>query len=329
MAIVNQQPSLIKLLPRSFLRGLVGLEGATRPDNIPAGALAQWLTERELGPLAYSRYRQSWPELVAQLQGDYFAAMAENSLHQEALRLMLAAFAGQQLPVVLLKGVAVANYYPSPSQRTMSDVDVWVRPEAIPAVVSQMKQLGFLPQSGEGARPGLTGKIKYGRPKWQRGQIEIHTYPFTGAWLTRFGRVDSEAMWQNCRPITIQKEPALLPAGADLIIHAAVHLAINHQFDPTTMRGLVDILMVAQQEMIDWPALLARAAQWRLATALWLVLDVIGQLFAWPLPPNHWQPSAGRQAMLRWFVRPERVLSGRSLSQSSWRYPYLLLLVDR
>lgn len=333
MAIINRQPSISKLLPRSFLRGLVGLEVATRPDNIPAGALARWLTERELGPLAYSRCRQSWPELTAQLQGDYFTAIAENSLHQEALGRMLAAFAKQQIPVVLLKGVAVATYYPNPVQRTMSDVDVWAQPEAISAVVTQMKELGFLPQAREGSRPespqpGLTGKLKYGLPKWQQGQIEIHTYPFTGSWLARFGRVNSADIWQNCRPITLQTEPALLPAGADLIIHAAVHLAINHQFDPTTMRGLIDVLTVAQNEAINWPALLARAAQWRLATAVWLVLDLMERLFEWPIPPIGWQPSAGRRALLRWLVRPEGVLSGRSLSQSLWRYPYLLLLID-
>ncbi len=94
----------------------------------------------------------------------------------------------------------------------------------------------------------------------------------------------------------------------------------------------MDIALLARHCSIDWDIVVQRARDWRVATALWLVLSLTVDLAglgeaaeaAWQL-----QPAGLRRRLIGCFANTELLVMMRELSKSKWRYVFLLLLVDR
>jgi hypothetical protein len=175
------------------------------------------------------------------------------------------------------------------------------------------------------------GEVQFYRRQGVPTLVELHLSPFEGWWLKRTAVV-------NDRQVLARKLP--LPgwgafyqlAPEDMVIHLAIHLAIGHQFGAQSVRTLVDIARLAFARDIDWQTVAARARDWRVATAVWLVLYHEQQLVGLAgldsildfLQPTHWR----RQQLLR-MVSEQSILSGGARRGERERYRLLLLLVDR
>lgn len=313
-------------------------DGPARRMEPTRGAeeLAAWLVGHGLGALAYTRCRQSWPELAAALQADWVSAAAESSLQLASLASIREAFAAAGLPLTLLKGAALGlDVYEEPAQRTMSDIDVWAPAGQMPLAARLMGELGYQ-TSMKGERPLALeqlsqGEIRFVRPGWAVGLVELHWSPFLGWWLARTAAVDAETVWRRLEPLGEETAVYQL-APEDMAIHLAVHTAVNHQFGLSALRSLVDIALTAQKRGVDWGVVTARARAWRVGTAVYTVLELLDALIGAPgvlAAAEGIRPSAVRRRLLRLFVTPARVLAGQDWRQGWPRYLLLLLLVDR
>lgn len=328
---------------RFLLRRLLAQPAASASDepclstdaaNIPS--LAAWLIAHGLGPLAYSRCRQTDPALARALQTDRLSAFAESSFQLDSLQTIGEAFQAAGLPLVLLKGAALAqSVYDEPAHRTMSDLDLWLRAPEMAKAAQVMASLGYQ-SSLKAERPFALqqlaqGEIRFIHPGWRVGLVETHWSPFPGWWLSRTAAVDDAAIWSRLELVE-GKLPFAHLAADDMVIHLAVHTAINHQFGMSALRSLVDIALTAQKRGVNWPVVAERARGWRVATAVYLTLHLLDQLIgADGLAPAlaALRPSAPRRALLRRFVTPQSVLAGRDLRHGWQRFLLLLLLVDR
>ena len=342
----NQQvkQSNLGLLPdvataRSFLAFLAGYHSGTEIfSNNLAGEqqIAAWLVEHGLGPLAYTRCREPYPILANHLQHDIFSAVAENSLHWQNLEQISARFSKESLPFVLLKGAALAEtVYGSRELRTMSDVDLWLKKRDMEPSCTLMVDLGF--QFQEKADRPLQlqmmsdGEIQFYHQDRPQTLVELHLSPFSGWWLKRTAAINNEEIWSRIEPLKSWDCGYHLSAE-DTVVHVAVHLAVNHQFGLAAVRSLMDIALTAQIRTVDWIIVANRARQWRVATAVWLVLSLLQQLFGTSGLDEllqQLQPSFWRRRYLRQLVSPESILLGADLSSGRIRFLYLLLLVDR
>ena len=317
---------------QSFLRQLAGAM-APGPAAPPVAPLAAWLTYHELGPAAYNRFRTAWPELGAALRQDALAAAAENRIHLTALNRALTALAPTGIPVLVLKGAALLHHYDAPGLRTMSDVDFWVQPAQSEAAIAALLAAGFAPQFPDRpVRLSHSGKLKLIHPQLPAAGLELHSYPFTGQWLLSAAQIDQQSVWQRRRPLAVGACDSWQPDPTDLFLHVAIHLAVNHQFDRSTFRNLLDLATLCQKQPPDWAALQERAANWQFRTALWLPLWLLSELFA---PPNvaavlpALAPASPRRQLLQRWLAPTRILTGRQLSSQLSRRLYLLTLCDQ
>ena len=324
---------------RAFLCFLVDGQRRLPLDELTldAHAAAEWLTEQGLAPLAFLRCRVGYPDLVPYLEGAAFSAVAGNSLRCQNLAQVAAAFQEAQLPLVLLKGAAlVEGTYGGWEERTMSDIDLWLRPATMARAMRLMESLGF--QSIEQAARPLSlqalagGEVQYWRPHedgWRtQDLVELHLSPFPGWWLRRTAAIDTEGLWARLEPL----KDAYQLSAEDTIIHLAVHLAVNHQFGRAVIRSLLDIAMTAQARQVDWKLVAQRARQWRVGVAVWLTLSLLEALFAVENVETalvQLRPSRARRRMLARFVTPTRLLEGADPRRSRARLLLLLLLVDR
>jgi hypothetical protein len=320
---------------RLFLAQLLSDEQALPITGLDLASLATWLTSHELGPLAYGRWQKTDPILARHLKLDRISALAESSMQQESLARIQQAFRAAGLPLVLLKGAALGrSVYVEPALRVMSDVDIWLRGADMPAGVTALTDLGYGIR-GKDERPFSLqqlsrGEIRFGRPGWLE-LVELHWSPFAGWWLYRTAVVDDEAVWSRLEPIA-EETDVLQLSPEDMVIHLAVHTAVNHQFGLSALRSLVDIALTAQKRGVDWAVLAERANGWRVGTAVYSVLAILNQLFELEglnVALLSLRPSALRRLLIKRFVTPKSILVGHDIRHGWQRYLLLLLLVDR
>jgi hypothetical protein len=175
---------------------------------------------------------------------------------------------------------------------------------------------------------------------WPTGLAEsaVPWSPFAGWWLQRTAAIDNDLLWSRreewpAAAVTAGTDRLVYQlAPEDAVIHLAVHLAVNHQFAPPVVRGLMDIVLTARARPVDWRLVATRAKMWRVATATWLALDLAERLVGLDGAGEALdilQPGRFRRRLLCRLVSPESVLAGRDVRHGRWRFLLLVLLVDR
>lgn len=329
---------------RFFLRGMVygdGVETAVarlRPF-LPPAEVAEWLVAAEIGGLARARYGPVWPELRRALQDDHFLAVGEWELHAQTLARLEETLQEAGVTAVLLKGAALAlTVYPEPAWRTMSDIDLWVRDEAMGDAVRAVQGVGFAVYSKE-ERPWQLqrlsrGEVQLYRADWAQGLVELHWSAFQGWWMLRVANADAAAVWARKKSLSLPESDAAFYQleAADTVLQVGLHLAIGHQFGMKALQGLIDIALTARARRVDWRLVAERARRWRVATAVYTVLHLLDQLIGAQgveIALQELQPGRLRRRLIGRFVSPESLLAGRDVRGGRARYLLLLLLVDR
>ena len=128
----------------AFLTGVTDEDDYAPESQIDPDSLARWLIERDLGSLAYARCRDVYPELADRLQTEPYLTAGQNSLHWRNLKQINNKFADAGITAVLLKGAALAGtVYDGIEQRSMTDVDLWLREQDLGQGCSLMAGLDF------------------------------------------------------------------------------------------------------------------------------------------------------------------------------------------
>ena len=313
---------------RRFLSGLAA--GVPIPCPIPPDDLAAWAQQHGLGPLVSSCY----PGQLPQLQADYFSAVAEQALMKSLLQEIVAAAGRVEVPLLLLKGAALAEtVYADAAQRPMTDIDIWVPAGDVARLVGALLAAGWQSLTLAPDRPPALqamgqGELQLARPGWVNGLVEVHWSPFVGWWQQRTTNIDNAGLWARREPLPMS--PALFQlAPEDTVLHLAFHVAVNHQFSLSAVRSLLDLALTVRHRPVQWPVVWARAQAWRMATVLWLALALAVALVDLPAEVLRWHPAGWRQRALARLVNPQTILAGSHLSAQQARYALLLLLVDR
>lgn len=325
---------------RRFLSLLAALPAAGPPpeaDRLPdAEALASWAARHDLEGLAYAWLRGSRTEAARRLRREAFSSAAANLAHFDNLRRIEKSFFGAGLPMVLLKGAALAGaVYGDPALRSMSDIDIWVRASDMDRAMALMEGLGFSRLEPPRRRPAelqrmAGGEVRFRSADGTLGLVELHWSPFPGWWMRRTARVDPEAVWKRSEPVAPGRHARRL-CREDTVLQVALHI-VGSQFLESPLRGLMDIAVMARAWPLDWVRASERARAWRVATALWLVLDLADSLIGARevrTAARRLRPSFLREQLLRRLVTPESLLFGAGPVSSRARYLLLLLLVDR
>jgi len=255
-------------------------------DDADRGRWAAWMTRNELAGLAFAAALPTDARLAEMLRVAALGAAAGNLAHFANLDRIERRFALERLPMVVLKGAAVATAaYRDTSYRPMSDLDIWVRDGDMPRAVDLMRELAFRQEPGLQHRPPALqqrsrGELVFRHPRHEHGLVELHYGAFQGWWARRTADPDDEALWRRAVPLGPGRH-ALRLAAEDAILQTSFHVAVN-QFGQAPLRGLMDLAVLARAHEVDWLAVAARARAWRLRTATWLVLDTAHQLIGLP-----------------------------------------------
>lgn len=255
-------------------------------------ALAQTAQAQGVGLLFFDRLNAlknslSVPTSVIEpFRQAYYLATARSLLMQHEAARMLAAFNQNQLGLIALKGLYLAEHiYPDASLRAMGDLDLMVKKDAVPQVIAVLQGLGYHLDTYFNFKD-LNRDIKHVPPMSKPGGpiVELHwtileeNEPFT---------IDADGLWRRALPTQIAGVPALALSHEDLLLHLCLHFAYQHHLS-LGLRGLYDIALLVQQvgAQLDWDALLHTADDWGARRVSWLGLKLAEEILGVKAPSD-------------------------------------------
>ncbi|HEU5209718.1 MAG TPA: nucleotidyltransferase family protein, partial [Longimicrobiales bacterium] len=234
----------------------------------------------ELEPILHWRFEQIGvvlPDAVRRLLEERTGVHALRSrLLLVELGDLLRALAGAGVPVILLKGAALAaGVYPDPALRSMGDIDLLVRERDLPRARDAAIRLGYRPE-GEAAEHHLPPLRRPGATMVElHSHIESPSAPF---------RIDTEGLWERAQTIRTADCEARTLCAEDLLLHLCLHLSYHHRFglgraEGMDLKHLYDIVVLLERGSINWGIAAARAREWRADRYVYVVLRVVQRLF--------------------------------------------------
>jgi hypothetical protein len=191
------------------------------------------------------------PETTGALRQSYVQTLLNNRRLQTVLQSVLSALASQDIPVMAIKGLALAlRYYQSLALRPISDIDVLLRPQDITRATQVLRHLGFAADHGMGRPTGfyaLTSAVVV-YAKAMAPPIEMHWELF-GRGPYRASLPASTA-WQRAQTIELLGVPVCYLDQRDELRYLCVHAAAEHQLE--RLIWLVDIVEIVRALPPDW-----------------------------------------------------------------------------
>ena len=209
-----------------------------------------------------------------------------------ALRQIAAALEGARIPLMVLKGMALAYLaYPNPYCRSMADVDLLVRRADLEKAGELVCGLGFR----ETAEVDLMERF---RPENQprqcfslvssdgQVQVEIHAYLRSFA---EFG-INSDSLWDRSLLTSLGGVPVRVPCPEDFIQHLCLHIgAHDHYFG--RLQGLLDFRFYLERygKEMDWQAIADHSLRHGTSAWIYLTLWLAQELLGAPVPADFFQ----------------------------------------
>ena len=235
--------------------------------------------------------RLDWPHVPdatrTELEESERLNALRNTLLGRGLRGILERFSRAGIPVIPLKGVALAeSLYGDVSLRVCSDVDILVPRRAVGRALELLQADGF---SGadryhtEATEIDLLvrSNMEYclaSPPASFRYVLELH-WDIAWRWRADSGMVDH--LWADARPGAVLGADAWALSPEWELLYLAFHAA-RHRW--SALKWLVDIHEICVRGGVDWTGVEDRARRFGLERALHLTLGACRTLLGTPLP---------------------------------------------
>jgi len=298
--------------------------------------LAPMAKSEGVAPLLYWTFqRANMPALrvpakiLSFLASEYYRTAAQNMLLYQALDPILAALQTAGVPVIVLKGAALANtLYPDPALRPMTDLDLLVRQVDFDHAEACLRDLGYrvgYPEMSPGFNQRVGFHIYLESTPDQASAVELHWGLVAGQADVRtpdmgwfWGQAEEwvEAMEEGDKgrnPMTMVFNPTAQ------LLYMAAHLMLQHGEAQARLLWYYDLHTLVSQcaTKVDWDQLVQAAISFGWGAALYRALAGAQARFHTPFPGQLLQrlaemvPEAARQVA----IGP---ISARTTADNAW-----------
>ena len=208
------------------------------------------------------------------------------------LRSLLSEFAGHHVDCVVLKGAALAfTAYPDSSLRSVSDIDLLLRPKSLRKALQLIDEAGFrCPKRFEFAHPvilkdfvvpGEEISLPLEKPG-TRDRIEVHTQLESAEpWFP----VPTETVWEHTVEIDWNDLRINILDPHEFLFHLVLHLARGHFFS-LGLRPLLDVHLWVelQEKRLDWEWIAQECVRRGYAEWMYITLKMVNDAFTTQVP---------------------------------------------
>jgi hypothetical protein len=208
------------------------------------------------------------------LKHKYYRDTVHGIAKRELLRLALLRFAEASVPVIVLKGAALATFvYQSHALRPIRRIELLVHRRDLARVEAVLRSLREAPGALVQGRQHTLVDVRHDI----LGQYSMQEVPAAVG-------IPIEDFWARARPVQIASVPALQFSHEDLLLHLAMHLIADAFMG--RVRTLCDIGETCRRygDTIAWSQLIARACAYDLAKPLYYSLRLAQELVGAGVP---------------------------------------------
>ena len=288
-------------------------------------AFYQRARNQGLAPLLYATLRNQGllpAEIEEGARLVYFLNAKHNLIRFRELGVVLDRLATEQVPVIVLKGAALAEaVYKNLAVRPMCDLDLLLRPADVPTVLELLASLGYETSHSE-AHPG--DSLAYENEVMLRKfgpldvLLEVHWSLFDSPYYQR--TLDLGRFWDATLPCQFEGVPARILGPEAQLIHLCGHLLLHHGGgEDLRLLWLHDVaeLIAHYRDQLDWNLLLSWAQDCDLVLPVQQTLNRVEELWPAAVPPSvlarlgALRPSAEEARVFDWLTAAHRPVARR------------------
>jgi hypothetical protein len=282
-------------------------------------SLIDYARSQRVAPLLHRALlsRAALPEEIAQaLHQAYIDTARANLYLMHEFQQILQALTSRGLPVVVGKGpLLVEQVYRDPALRPFSDLDIFVRWEHVPAVMSCLRESGLQPvaEPYPGQALDFEKELLFTRPGIIPVNVDLHWVLF-GPTYYHHHRVPQDWLWGLTGPAQAAGVPVQAWRLEVQILHLASHLLMDHT-GGSDLLWWYDLAALFQENhpSLQWDLIVEYAQRLQLVLPLRECLQELSSGWGVAIPGEtlsrlqSLQPSPQEIRAYRWRVLPRQV----------------------
>lgn len=240
------------------------------------------------------------------LHSSYYTIAARNTLLYKKLDNILDSFNQDNIEVILLKGMALAQtVYPDIALRPMYDIDILIHEKDLPLIEEKLKKLGYMNSSSypeDFHKDNMMVDVHWELMNITRVKSRSKSY-----------RINMNEIWQNSRVIEIAGRKVRILSAEHNLMELCLHLTLHH--DLSGLIWFVDIAQLIEhcKNEIDWDRFVADSRRYKIYRPAYYTLCCVKQNLGQQVPRfvlDRLRPK--RQSLLERKIF-DLILSGASL----------------
>ena len=183
-------------------------------------------------------------EVIDKLKRYTFNEAIGQSNHIKRTADILSLFNENNIPVIVLKGLVVREYYPKPDLRTMCDSDVIIHKNDLEKVRKLLLEKGFVEEEDAGHHIAFLNNSF---------NLEVH-WTLANESFRKGQECFQEKIWDDAMKIKVGGVDTLSLSLEDLALHLCAHMASHMAISGFGVRQLADLVLLVEHKgnEIDW-----------------------------------------------------------------------------
>ncbi|MEG1312098.1 MAG: nucleotidyltransferase family protein [Romboutsia sp.] len=188
-------------------------------------------------------------------------------------------FNNENIPVIVLKGLVVRDFYPQPEQRSMCDVDILIHKEDLERTKELLFGMGYMLDEHEASH-----HIKLFHRIYPVIEVHWHIVKRDGF----NGNIEEfeTNIWVNTINVNVEKTQVLSLGYEDLVLHLCMHMASHLASSGFGLRQLGDLVLLVENkgEIINWNIFISNAKKYGFERFSKIIFNVCNKLFDMDIP---------------------------------------------
>ena len=177
------------------------------------------------------------------------------SRHISGLSTVLNKINERNIPVIVLKGLVVREFYPQPDQRSMNDADILVHEGDVEKVKQLLIDMGYVYLEDHKASHHIA-LVHHKYPV-----VELHWNLFKRDGFSNELEHYERLIWKRAIKVNVGETEVLSLSYEDLALHLCMHMAAHLASTGFGVRQLCDLVLLVEKkgEEIDWNSFIMKA----------------------------------------------------------------------
>ena len=216
---------------------------------------------------------------VNELKKEVFFTGVTQISNMSKLEIVFNEFSKENVPVIVLKGLVVREYYPQPEQRSMSDADIFVKAKDLNKSKKILIDLGYTEVDAEASH-----HIKYIKSGYP--MIELHWHVMKRDGFSDELDLFEDDIWDRTIEVKVKGAKVLSLGYEDLALHLCMHMAAHLAASGFGVRQIADLVLLVEKKghLIDWTLFINKAEEFGFKKFIIIMFKICNILFSMDIP---------------------------------------------